>query len=188
MEGWREMRVYKTYTKRIVRSSRFISKPWTNYVWRPFSQASFCLYAFHLASYDAGPSLPGDNPSAPPKHYRITVKRSLAASLWLHELAYEGPLLEVQCPAGDFILDWRPQYPPRQIYISAGIDVTALVPMIRAHFLHLTFWRTPAIWIRVVPDGTSATLLSSDIPQNEFLKEYLECITFFTQPRPLVDV
>jgi hypothetical protein len=143
-----------------VRSSRFISKPRTNHVWRPFSQASFYIYAFHLASYDAGPSLPEDDHL---RHLSTIALRSRGN--WQRPYgSMNRPTkdLEVQCPAGDFILDWRPKYPPRQIYVSAEINVTALVPMIYAHFLHLTFWRTPAIWIRVVPDVTSATLLSSD--------------------------
>ncbi|CAI6288201.1 unnamed protein product [Periconia digitata] len=124
---------------------------------------------------------------ADPRFYRISVKKGPNASRWLHDSGLENVSLDVRSPAGFFTLDLKPQYPPRQIYISAGIGITALLPMVQAHFDHETFRRTPALWVRVARDGSTSGLLSSDMPRNEYTKEFLVCKTFFTHPRLSMD-
>ncbi|OCK96674.1 PK beta-barrel-protein domain-containing protein-like protein [Cenococcum geophilum 1.58] len=115
---------------------------------------------------------PRSDPASLSSTYRISVKKGLTASQWLHESCREGSILNARCPTGRFHLDWKPQYPPRQIYISAGIGITPLLPMLQAHFTHATFRRTPAIWIRVALSTTHnllhATATGIDIQGRDY--------------------
>lgn len=69
-------------------------------------------------------------------YYRISVKREDAAegrpagrvSVYLHEQAEEGSVLQLAAPAGDFTLDARDERPV--VLISGGVGLTPLVSML----------------------------------------------------------
>jgi len=68
-----------------------------------------------------------------PASYRISVKREAngRASQWLHENARAGMELDVRAPSGRFVLD-RSGFKP-VVLIAAGIGVTPLLAMLKAH-------------------------------------------------------
>ncbi|KAI5468170.1 hypothetical protein BGZ63DRAFT_399692 [Mariannaea sp. PMI_226] len=84
-----------------------------------------------------------------PKTYRISVKKAGVASSWMNDCCQRGTILEIRSPAGSFCLDWSPQFPGRQIYASAGIGITPMLAMLRAHLQHEAMQRSPALWIHV---------------------------------------
>ncbi|CAM1505878.1 Fc.00g115150.m01.CDS01 [Cosmosporella sp. VM-42] len=86
-----------------------------------------------------------------PDSYRISIRKAGLASTWMHELCKPGTLLDIQSPAGTFCLDWSPQFPGRQVYASAGIGITPMMSMFRAHVQHQAMQRAPAVWIHVSP-------------------------------------
>ncbi|KAK5058802.1 hypothetical protein LTR84_011066 [Exophiala bonariae] len=100
-----------------------------------------------------------------PKYYRLTIKNIGETSNWMHTRCTSETKLFIRAPAGRFTLDWSPVFPLRQVYISAGIGVTPIVAMLKAHLKHYTMQRAPAVWIHVARD-------ESGFPQ-EFLAEVL---------------
>lgn len=118
-----------------------------------------------------------------PRTYRLSIRKSGEASTWMHEKCSPGTVLEVQPPAGTFCLDWSPQFPARQVYMSAGIGSTALMAMFSAHLQHQAMQRAPAIWLHVSKDLESMPfrqeledLLQTDVAQDLGVSVYL----FFT--------
>lgn len=100
-----------------------------------------------------------------PEYYRLTIRNIGEASDWMHTRCTSKTKLLVRAPAGRFTLDWSPMLPLRQVYISAGIGITPIVTMLKAHLKHYTMRRAPAVWIHVARD-------ESNFPQ-EFLAEIL---------------
>ena len=98
-----------------------------------------------------------------PKYYRLSIKRALpqpnapSGSAWMHDECTEDSILQVRFPAGAFTLDWTPMFPGRQIYISAGIGITPVLAMLKAHLTHPAMKITPAIWIHTSRNGKSHT-------------------------------
>lgn len=84
-----------------------------------------------------------------PEVYRISIRKAGVGSTWMHENCIEGTTLEIQSPAGSFCLDWSPQFPGRQVYASAGIGITPMISMLRAHLQHQAMQRAPAVWIHI---------------------------------------
>ena len=67
-----------------------------------------------------------------PTRYRITVRRQEGpGSRWLNDVAQVGDVVEVRAPAGRFVLDRSSFH--RVVLISAGIGMTPLLSMLRAH-------------------------------------------------------
>lgn len=87
-----------------------------------------------------------------PEYYRLTIKNIGEASGWMHTKCTSETKLLVRAPAGRFTLDWSPMFPTRQVYISAGIGITPIIAMLKAHLKHYTMRRAPAIWIHVARD------------------------------------
>lgn len=186
-KGWREMRVSKIVAESAdVKSFYLVPKSETPLA--SYLPGQFLLIRLPSGLVRCWSISSWSNPASLPSAYRISVKKGLTASQWLHESCREGSILNARCPTGRFHLDWKPQYPPRQIYISAGIGITPLLPMLQAHFTHPTFRRTPAIWVRVARNGLSGSLFAREIPNTPETGEYLQRITFFTQPRPGIDI
>lgn len=77
--------------------------------------------------------------------YRISVKREASghASRWMHEQVQPGAVLSARAPAGAFVLDRSSLAPV--LLVSAGIGVTPLLAMLKAHLER--------------PEGTAPTLL-----------------------------
>lgn len=81
------------------------------------------------------------------EHYRISVKREAAGqggSVYLHDQAAIGSMLEATPPAGDFYLPEEPERPV--VLLSGGVGLTPMVSMLEAiaseypdleaHFVH----------------------------------------------------
>lgn len=92
---------------------------------------------------------PKENTREAPGYYRISIRRAGAASTWMHDNCSPGTTLDVRTPAGSFCLDWSPQFPGRQVYASAGIGITPMLAMLRAHLQHQAMQRAPAVWVHV---------------------------------------
>ncbi|KAH6640070.1 pyruvate kinase-like protein [Truncatella angustata] len=113
-----------------------------------------------------------------PSNYRVTIKDAGDASSWMHEHCIVGTILPVRSPAGRFFLDWGTQVAFRQVYISAGIGITPILAMMKAHSIHPKFARAQALWIHVTQN--SGTLPFRD--ELAKLKLPLQRHLFFTHP------
>jgi len=80
-----------------------------------------------------------------PPYYRVSTKKSTASSKWMHSIGITSTRLSLGKPTGTFRLDWAPLFPPRQIYISAGIGITPIITMLRAHLSHNAMKKMPPI-------------------------------------------
>ena len=121
---------------------------------------------------------------AMPKHYRISVKREKNGSLELHTKCSVGDHLSIRSPAGSFVPGWSNEFPPRQLYISAGIGITPMLTMLQAHFSHSNLSKTHAIFIHVTRNSKTDVSLSQHLPSSH----YLQIIRFYTAPIPNLDV
>ena len=113
-------------------------------------------------------------------HYRLTVKRAPfgVASGWLHDTARPGMIVEARSPAGRFVLDRSGLL--RTVLISAGIGITPLLAMLKAHAAR-TDRAPPLLWLhmarsaghhvfreeteavlRTLPDATARVFYSGD--------------------------
>ncbi|KAL8744639.1 MAG: hypothetical protein Q9190_003144 [Brigantiaea leucoxantha] len=108
-----------------------------------------------------------------PQYYRISIKRGIASSKWMPNS------LSLCRPTGSFTLDWKPLFPLRQIYISAGIGILLIVTMLKAHLSHKVLKQTPPVWIHVAHN-------KADFPF-EIQKTICGRI-FFTSPRSGMDL
>lgn len=95
-----------------------------------------------------------------PLSYRISVKRQTGglASNWLHDNATVGMELSVKAPAGRFVLDSGSPKPI--VLISAGIGITPLLAMLKAHSTRASGKAPPAVWIHGTRNSKSYALRS----------------------------
>lgn len=115
-----------------------------------------------------------------PKYYRISVKAATEASVWMHKECTTDTVLSVRAPAGRFRLDWTQIVNFRQVYISAGIGITPVLAMMKAHASHPSMQRSPGVWVHVTRDGKHS------IFQEEFdaiENNPIQRVVFFSQPR-----
>jgi ferredoxin-NADP reductase/MOSC domain-containing protein YiiM len=121
-----------------------------------------------IAPYRAGQHLtvrmPGDPPIVRtwslsefepyPSRYRITVKRQAGpGSRWINDDARVGDIVEVRAPSGRFVLNRASFF--RAVFISAGVGITPMLSMLRAHVLRGE--EAPAIhWLHSAIDASSA--------------------------------
>lgn len=117
---------------------------------------------------------------ASPEYYRISIKKATNGSRWMHEQCTLDTAFEIRSPAGGFHLDWTPIFASRQVYISAGIGVTPIMAMLKAHVSHYAMSLAPALWIHVCPNGSSITRLLLELVGHE---KMVQQIRFFTKPR-----
>lgn len=84
--------------------------------------------------------------------YRISIKREPmgSASRWMHDGAQVGDRLEVRPPSGRFLLD-RSGF-LRTVLISAGIGVTPMIAMLKAH-AERGEEAPPLLWVHVTRSG-----------------------------------
>ncbi|KAH8722618.1 hypothetical protein GQ44DRAFT_686800 [Phaeosphaeriaceae sp. PMI808] len=123
--------------------------------------------------------------TSPPSFYCVTVKKREGASAYLHSKCLVGNHLLVRSPSGSFVPDWSREFPPRQIYISAGIGITPISCMLQAHLSHDTLRRTPAILIHIARNSKQDISLY----RKEFVgSTMLRIVKFYTQPIDGVDV
>ena len=118
-----------------------------------------------------------------PPYYRLSIKRAGASSAWMHEECRPGRKLAVRSPAGKFHLDWNQKLIPRQIYISAGIGLTPMLAMMKAHASHPLFRKSPALWIHVAQNADAIPAsLAAEMPCFEGRPS--RSITYFTRLGP----
>lgn len=115
-----------------------------------------------------------------PDYYRLTIKNVGEASRWMHTRCTPQTNLFVRVPAGRFILDWSPMFPTRQVYLSAGIGITPIIAMLKAHLKHYSMRRAPAIWVHVARDECG-------FPR-EFLEEVLESYDAEWRKKNILDI
>lgn len=118
-----------------------------------------------------------------PPYYRLSIKKEGKWSSWMHSECRVGTTLAARSPAGRFHLDWAQKLTPRQIYISAGIGLTAMLAMMKAHASHPLFQKSPVLWIHVARDSAAIpAALVAEVPR--FEDRPFRRITFFTRPGP----
>jgi uncharacterized protein len=113
--------------------------------------------------------------------YRLTILRAPQgqASSHLHDLTKVGDLLDVRSPGGVFTLDRSSVF--RVVLISAGIGVTPLLSMLKAHAAREN--APPLLWIHTTRHGgthalrTEADEIVRDNPQ-------FRSHVVYTAPRP----
>jgi ferredoxin-NADP reductase/MOSC domain-containing protein YiiM len=177
-KGWRDLRV-----ERIIDEGNGVK--------------SFCLYSTgdqKLAWYLPGQFLTVRLPTGDvrswtisdwpgrkqPEYYRLSIKQAAKASSWMCNECTVGTILPARSPAGRFFLDWSQPVTPRQIYVSAGIGVTPILTMIKAHASHPNMAKVPGVWIHVARDGRSLQLHDEILQiKNNPIKRFV----FMTQPR-----
>lgn len=119
-----------------------------------------------------------------PPYYRVSTKRSSASWKWMHSFGIPSTRLSLCKPTGTFTLDWAPMFPPRQIYISAGIGITPIITMLKAHLSHDAMKQIPPIWIHVTRNKFTFAF-SEELPQSP---EIIRRLTFFTSPHSGEDI
>jgi len=82
--------------------------------------------------------------------YRVSIKREGMASGWMHDAARPGDIVEVRPPSGRFLLD-RSGF-LRTVLISAGIGVTPMIAMLKAH-AERGAEAPPLLWLHVARSG-----------------------------------
>jgi len=112
--------------------------------------------------------------------YRITIKREPQgiASRLMHDTLGVGDTVELQAPAGRFTLDRSGIL--RTVLISAGIGVTPLLAMLKAHALRGPE-APPLLWIHSTRNGGShafAAELAAVLAQNPNFRAHVA----FTEP------
>ncbi|KAF4969252.1 hypothetical protein FSARC_3505 [Fusarium sarcochroum] len=115
-----------------------------------------------------------------PECYRLSIKQAAKASAWMCNECTTGTILSARSPAGRFFLDWSQPVSPRQIYLSAGIGITPILAMMKAHASHPNMSKTPGIWIHITRNGQNLQL-HDEFPQIE--NNPIKRFVFMTQPR-----
>ncbi|MFA6232001.1 MAG: 2Fe-2S iron-sulfur cluster-binding protein [Rhodanobacter sp.] len=141
--GWRDFRVQRREFEDPSHSQcSFYLAPLDGAALPPFLPGQFLTFAVTTEDEDASPRVRCYSLSEPPdpKHYRITVKRTLApagrpelpagrVSNHLHDAVQAGDVLQVKAPAGRFVLDPAPDLPV--VLIAGGIGITPMLCMLR---------------------------------------------------------
>lgn len=176
-KGWRNLRVTRTTEEGLGVKSFYLkstddSQPLANYLAGQFISVKLPRGEVRNWTISDYPARDG------PESYRISIKEANDASTWMHDHCNVGHVLPVRSPAGRFFLDWTQQIAFRQVYVSAGIGITPILAMMKAHALHPKFSRAPALWIHV--DRNSGTFPFND--EVSKLNITLQRRLFFTKP------
>ncbi|KAI8957383.1 PK beta-barrel-protein domain-containing protein-like protein [Daldinia sp. FL1419] len=184
--GWRPFKVTRVVDESAAVKSFYLAaiddKPLAYYL--PGQFLTIKLPSGDIRRWSISSWSPASSTSIPP-FYRITVKKGPNASRYLHSNVLVGEIILARSPSGSFIPDLSQNFPPRQIYISAGIGMTPILSMLQAHFIHPALKRSPAILIHVARNGEQNTshFKSELVPFNLF-----RMITFYTAPIAGVDI
>ena len=111
--------------------------------------------------------------------YRITVRRTGAGSAYLHERVAVAGTLEIRSPQGAFALDRATPF--RVALISAGIGVTPLLSMLKAHARRQD--PPPLLWIHSTRHGGTHTFgaeAANVLRANARFRSHI----VYTAPRP----
>ncbi|KAI0477267.1 pyruvate kinase-like protein [Xylariaceae sp. FL0804] len=182
-KGWRSLRPYRIVDEGAGVKSFYLravdGRPLANYA--PGQFLTVRLPGGEVRSWTISDWLTRDEPA----YYRISVKRGAGrASGWMHDectTADTGTvLLPARSPAGRFVLDVAAPLPLRQVYLSAGVGLTPVLAMLKAHDRHPSFASAAALWIHVAPDGASFPL-RDEVPP--LAGRPFRRVVFFTRPR-----
>ncbi|KAI1643800.1 PK beta-barrel-protein domain-containing protein-like protein [Daldinia loculata] len=184
--GWRSLKVVKVVDESANIKSFYLNavddKPLASYL--PGQFLTVKLPSGDIRRWSISSWSPSSSTSVPPS-YRITVKKGPAASRYLHSNVLTGDTILARSPSGSFVPDLSREFPPRKIYISAGIGMTPILSMLQAHFSHPALKKTPAILIHVARNGEQNTShFRSELPSFSLFR----MITFYTSPITGVDV
>ena len=115
------------------------------------------------------------------RSYRLTIRHSPGGqgSHHMHTGIRVGDEIEARSPAGAFVLDRSTIF--RVTLISAGIGITPLVSMLKAHATRTDL--TPLAWIHSARNG-SAYALRGDVDRVMQAKPTFRSMTLYTSPRP----
>ncbi|OBS28674.1 hypothetical protein FPOA_02612 [Fusarium poae] len=179
-KGWRELRVSRIVDEgNGIKSFHICSEDDTDLAWYlPGQFLTIRLPTGDIRSWSIS-DWPG---RIQPQYYRISIKEAGYASSWMCNECEEGTILSARSPAGRFVLDWSQAVTPRQLYLSAGIGITPILAMMKAHANHPSMDVVPGIWIHVVKDGKGLQF------DNEFLQienNPIKKFVFMTQPRDI---
>ncbi|KAH9988289.1 pyruvate kinase-like protein, partial [Xylariaceae sp. FL0662B] len=146
-KGWRDLRPYRIVDEGGDIKSFYLrpvdGNPLANFL--PGQFLSIRLPNGLTRSWTISDWLTRDEPS----YYRISVKKAGRGSTWMHDECNLDSILSVRSPAGRFFFDWAAKIPLRQVYLSAGIGITPILTMMKAHDRHGNFQASPALWIHV---------------------------------------
>ena len=113
--------------------------------------------------------------------YRVTIRHALGGqgSSHMHTRVRAGDELDVRSPSGAFVLDRSTPF--RVILISAGIGITPLLSMLKAHAARVD--ASPLAWIHSCRNG-STYALRAEVEQVLRDQPHFRSLTLFTAPRP----
>ncbi|KAK9423408.1 putative Pyruvate kinase-like protein [Seiridium unicorne] len=152
-KGWRNLEVTQIVDEGVDLKSFYLKstddQPLANYL--PGQFLSIQLPSEKIRSWTISDYPTRDGPA----YYRISIKKANEASSWMHERCRVGTVLPGRSPAGRLFLDWKQKIAFRQVYISAGIGITPILAMMKAHGIHPKFKGTPALWIHVARNSRS---------------------------------
>ena len=179
---------------------------WRNFLVAKIVQEAQSITSFHLVPADGKPlagyrpgqfvsvEVPLDGESVTrqwslsdyalaPTEYRISVKAIAkgTASAWMHTHVAVGSQLRVRAPAGRFVLDTGTPKPI--VLISAGIGVTPLLAMLKAHASRRSGKTPHIVWIHGARDGSSHAFRQETrhvLAQLQSVQEHV----FYSAPRP----
>ncbi len=190
-KGWLQARVVAVVDESPIVKSFYIALPSTSIVGSKKGLAAYLpgqfitvrlpnslIRPWSLSSY------PSEASRESPEQYRISIKRNGKASAWMHDNCVPGTFIDIRAPSGSFCLDWSPQFPGRQIYVSAGIGITPMMSMLQAHLQHQALQRSPAVWIHVSQNYDTVPFtkeLIGLLARSEALKLDLDIILFLTK-------
>jgi uncharacterized protein len=115
------------------------------------------------------------------RSYRLTIRHSIDGwgSGHMHTRVRVGDELEVRSPAGSFVLDRSTLF--RVTLISAGIGITPLVSMLKAHACRTDM--SPLVWIHSTRNA-SAYALRGDVDRLLRANPSFRSLVLYTVPRP----
>ncbi|KAJ4247196.1 hypothetical protein NW762_013335 [Fusarium torreyae] len=179
-KGWRDLRVSRIVDEgNGIKSFYLVPTDGQKLAW--YQPGQFLTVRLPLLTGDVRSwSISGWPGRKQPEYYRLSIKQAAKASAWMCNECTTGTILSARSPAGRFFLDWTQPVSPRQIYLSAGIGITPILAMMKAHASHPNMSKTPGIWIHVARDGENLQL------HDEFLKTEnnpTKRFVFMTQPR-----
>ena len=113
--------------------------------------------------------------------YRLTIRHVMGGrgSRHMHTSVRVGDEVEVRSPAGAFVLDRSTLF--RVTLLSAGIGITPLVSMLKAHAARTDM--APLAWIHSTRNG-STYALRGDVDRVLQVNPLFQSLVLYTAPRP----
>jgi ferredoxin-NADP reductase/MOSC domain-containing protein YiiM len=135
----------------------------------PIGAGQSVIRTWSLSDYEEGGS-----------GYRLTVRHTGGrGSAYLHEGITAGDLVDARCPAGAFVLDRSTFF--RVTLISAGIGVTPMLAMLKAHARREL--PPPLLWIHSARSG-HAHVLRTEADEILRAQPQFRSHIVYTSPRP----